>query len=192
MCLHLCAHTHTQNTYICWWVCWIPLLGASFDKEGIETQREKTEQEGGWKCKRTDGEIIWLNTQTRGLPRRGPCGAHIPPGTPKPVSCRDHRTYIELTVSFEGQILHQENLTSVWLRSCQFSECENEERGDYRNIPTVGRRQMAYTFTFLFSWGAPSPSPYQTENKGSVLYSWARGRTKSIDSSCSELDANTS
>jgi hypothetical protein len=32
--------------------------GASFDKEGIKRHREKTQQEGGWKCKGTDSEII--------------------------------------------------------------------------------------------------------------------------------------
>lgn len=76
-------------------------------------------------------ETVWLSRENlnygTALPRLSICRAHIHPGHLSLQISETTGPVWEQAFSFDGQLLQQENLTSVWLRSCQFSEAEYQE-----------------------------------------------------------------
>lgn len=157
----------------------------------------KTQQEGGWKCKRPDGEIIWLSAQTLGLPRQSLCGVRIPPVTPNPVSGRDHGTHGQLTVSFDwpnptsgksDQCLADfMSILRIWEQGMRLQKHPSVQ-------PSAGKQTEDDVIQSHISFflGNPPRLPCQKGNKGRILYSWAGGSSHSVDGICSELKAHTS
>ena len=132
-----CVSNLVAFILVCW-VYWIPVLRLHWDRTKRDLKKKKgwtvgkVQWEETWKCKSTkrwDSLTRRQNLECSPAFQGWACAASFLPAPP--LQTRETSGPAQgRALGFEGQVLQQENLTTVWwLRSCQCSEAADQEWG---------------------------------------------------------------